>query len=160
MGGLYNVLFGWNPACVLLAPMLTEENPQEFFPRFRDCFIGDDNDSIVIYTRVGGGNRSYETNEPHEPLSDYDEGYSNEEVKLYQMPTFIRTWDDDFDNTYGCYEFGVPDEWKGDFENVKAGEFDKLSDAYVNRMQTCYPKLDIRAMLDKAIAGKDDGERD
>lgn len=148
MGGLYNVLFGWNPACVLLAPMLTDENPQTFFPRFRDCFIGDDNDSIVIYTRVGGGNRSYATVEPYEC---YDDEYSYGENKLYEMSTFIRTWDDDFDNTYGYYEFGVPDEWRDDFEHVKNGEFGKLSDAYVERMQKCYPKLSIREMLGNLV---------
>ena len=152
MGGLYNVLFGWNPACVLLAPMLTEENPQEFFPRFRDCFLGDGKDSIVIYTRVGGGNRSYDTHDPYGPVSDYDEECSYEEVRLYQMPTFMRTWDDSFDNTYGYYEFGVPDEWRDDFECVKEGKLDKLSEKYVKRMQGCYPKLDIREVLDKAIA--------
>lgn len=52
MGGLYNVINGYNPACLLLAPMLTEENPQSFFPRFRDCFL--DGERIVIFTRVGG----------------------------------------------------------------------------------------------------------
>lgn len=141
MGGLYNTLFGWNPACVLLAPMLTDENPQEFFPRFRDCFLGDNKDTIVIFTRVGGGNRS----------EGPDDEYSYGEEKLYDMPTFIRTWDDDFDDTYGYYEFGVPDEWKEDFEHVKNGEFDKLSDRYVDRMQKCYQKLDIREIIKKAM---------
>ena len=59
MGGLYNVLAGWDPACVWLAPMLTEENPQDFFPRFRDCWLSDSGDAIEIFTRVGGGNREY-----------------------------------------------------------------------------------------------------
>lgn len=58
MGGLYNMLAGWNPACVWLAPMLTDENPQYFFPRFRDCWLSDEGDTIIIFTRVGGGNRS------------------------------------------------------------------------------------------------------
>lgn len=145
MGGLYNMLFGWNPACVFVAPMLTDENPQKFFPRFRDCFIGDNDDTIVIYTRVGGGNRS--------DGPDDEWGYG--EHKLYDMPTFIRTWDDDYDSTYGYYEFGVPDEWREDFEHVKNGEFDKLSEAYVDRMQKCYEKLDIKALLGKVMEKKD-----
>lgn len=139
MGGLYNVLHGWNPACVLLAPMLTDENPQDFFPRFRDCYLGDNKDTIVIFTRVGGGNRS--------ESPDDEWGYG--EHKLYGMPTFIRTWDDDFDPTYGYYEFGVPEEWHEDFELVKVGKIDKLSEAYVERIQTCYKKLDIRELLGK-----------
>ena len=108
MGGLYNAVFGYNPGCLLLAPMLTDQNPEEFFPRFRDCFLGDGGETIVIFTRVGGGNRS----------EGPDDEYSYGEEKLYDMPTFIRTWDDDFDDTYGYYEFGVPDEWKEDFEHI------------------------------------------
>lgn len=141
MSGLYNSLFGWNPACLWLAPMLADENPQNFFPRFRDCYLGDKGETIVIFTRVGGGNRS---NGP-------DDEWSYGEEKLYDMPTFIRTWDDGFDSTYGYYEFGVPEEWRDDFEHAKNGEFDKFSDRYVDRMQKCYQKLDIREIIKKAM---------
>lgn len=129
MGGLYNAINGHSPACLLLAPMLTEENPQSFFPRFRDCFL--DGERIVIFTRVGGGNRS--------------EGYGEE--KLYAMPTFARTYDDDFDSTYGYYEFGVPDEWREDFERVREGRIGDLSERYVERIQGCFPDLDVRGIL-------------
>ena len=151
MGGLYNAVFGYNPGCLLLAPMLTDQNPEEFFPRFRDCFLGDSGETIVIFTRVGGGNRS----------EDPDDEYSFGEEKLYDMPTFIRTWDDDFDDTYGYYEFGVPDEWKEDFEHVKRQEFDQLSEAYVDRMQTCFKNLNIRAILLRDVdATGEDAEGD
>lgn len=139
MGGLYNMMFGWNPACVLLAPMLTDENPQYFFPRFRDCYLSEDKDHIEIYTRVGGGNR---------------EEYEDEIEDLRSMPTYVSDEDDDFDCTYATFTFGVPEEWRADFEHVRAAEFDKLSDAYVERMQTCYPKLDIRKMLAKQESGE------
>ena len=132
MSGLYNALFGWNPACVLLAPMLTDENPQTYFPRFRDCYLSEDKGHIEIYTRVGGGNREY---------------YADEIEKLCSMPTYVSDEDDDFDCTYATFTFGVPEEWRADFEHVKVREFDELSDAYVERMQKCYPKLDIRQML-------------
>ncbi len=141
MGGLYNMLAGWNPACVWLAPMLTDENPQDFFPRFRNCWLSDSGDTIIIFTRVGGSNRS----------DGPDDEYGYGEYKLYDMPTFIRTWDDDFDSTYGYYEFGVPEEWREDFEHAKNGEFDKYSDRYVDRMQKCYQKLDIREIIKKAM---------
>ena len=134
MSGLYNVLFGWNPACVMLAPMLTDENPQQFFPRFRDCYLSEDEDHIEIYTRVGGGNR---------------DDYADEIEKLCSMPTYVSDEDDDFDYTYATFTFGVPEEWRADFEHVRAGEYHKLSDVYVERMQKCYPKLDIRKMLSK-----------
>ena len=51
---LYNLLFGFNPACVTILPMLGRK--QEAYPRFRDWFVTDDN-NIAIYTRVGGNNR-------------------------------------------------------------------------------------------------------
>ena len=80
MGGLYNAIFGMNPATVLVAPMLTDEWPGSYFPRFRDCYVEDGN--IVIYTRVGGGNRFENHGDP-----DFDFG----ESKLYDLPTFIKT---------------------------------------------------------------------
>ena len=141
MGGLYNYLYGWNPACLWLAPMLTDKNPEEFFPRFRDCYLGEGEDTIVIFTRVGGGNRS--------EGPDDEDGFG--EYKLYEMPTYISTWDDDFDSTYGYYEFGVPEEWQKDFELVKANKFDELSDAYIDRIQGCYKKLDVREIVKKAM---------
>ena len=137
MSGMYNMLFGWNSACVLLAPMLTDENPQQFFPRFRDCYLSGDN--IEIFTRVGGGNR---------------DDYAEEIERLRSMPTYVSDEDDSFDCTYATFTFGVPDEWRSDFEHVKAREYDKLSDVYFNRMQECYPSLDIRQMLAKP-KGKD-----
>lgn len=51
--------------------------------------------------------------------------------------------------------FGVPEEWREDFEHVKNGELDKLSEAYVGRMQKCYEKLDIKDLLSKVTEKKD-----
>lgn len=127
MSGLYNVVFGMNVATVLLAPMLTEERPESYFPRFRDCYEEDGN--IVVYTRVGGGNRFENHGDP-----DYDCG----ESKLYELPTFVETYDDKFDSTYGYYVFGVPDEWRDDFDRVMGGRLGELSDAYVERIAKCY----------------------
>lgn len=120
MSGLYNAVFGMNVATVLLAPMLTEERPESYFPRFRDCYEEDGN--IVVYTRVGGGNR--------------DCGFGEDE--LYELPTFVETYDDEFDSTYGYYVFGVPDEWRDDFDRVMGGRLGELSDAYVERIAKCY----------------------
>lgn len=79
---LYNMLNGVNPATFFILPML-DKHPDEY-PRFRDCFIGEDKNSIVIYTRVGGSNRNC--------------GFGEEE--LYKHPNFIKTYDDCFDSTY------------------------------------------------------------
>lgn len=146
MSGLYNAIFGMNPATVLVAPMLTEERPERYFPRFRDCYVEDGR--IVVYTRVGGGNRFENHGDP-----DYDFG----ESKLYELPTFIETYDDDFDSTYGYYVFGVPDEWEADFERVTAGRLGELSDAYVERIAKCY-EADAGKLKESLAAAEMDAE--
>lgn len=119
---LYNMINGVNPATFLILPMLGK-HPDEY-PRFRDCFVSDDGERIVVYTRVGGNNRNG--------------GYGEE--ALYEDPNFVTTYDDDEDNTYGYYEFNVPEEWKDDFEKIKNGE--KPSDEYIDQMCKVYPKIE------------------
>ena len=86
---LYNILFGKNPdtAAILSALSLSEASIQ----RFRDCWIDEDNNRIVIYTRTGGGNREYFPNEA-----------------LTSHPLYLYDEDDDFDNTYASYYFSLP----------------------------------------------------
>ena len=105
---LYNMMMGFNPACVVIMPMLGRK--QDEYPRFRDCFVTDEG-NIAIYTRVGGGNR--------------DCGYGEDE--LYKDENFITTYDDEYDNTYGTYEFRVPEKWKTDFDLIMDG---KSSEVY------------------------------
>lgn len=124
MGGLYNTLFGYNPACVFLLPLLGRK--AEEYPRFRDCFLSDDGERILIYTRVGGNNRN--------------SGYGEEE--LYKDPLFVTTYDDDFDETYGTYEFNVPEKWREDFEKVKEFKYTEVSDEYVDLLIEHYPKME------------------
>lgn len=154
MSGLYNVVFGYNRATMLLAPMLTDDDPREFFPRFRDCYTEDGD--IVIYTRVGGANRTFDTEHPHAPLHGGDIDWGFGEDKMYAMPTFKRTYDDGFDATYGYYVFGVPDEWADDFKALLDGRPSEVSDGYVNRVAKCFgvDASDIRDVL----AGLDSSE--
>lgn len=127
----YNAIFGFNPACVVFMPMLGRK--QDDYPRFRDCFLSDDNERIVIYTRVGGNNRG--------------SGYGEEE--LIKDPNFVRTYDDDFDSTYGYYEFNVPEKWKEDFEKIVQGKMNEISDEYYNYVCEFYPKLAEEGVLEK-----------
>lgn len=128
---LYNLINGVNPTTFFFLPMLGK-HPDEY-PRFRDCFIGEDHNSIIVYTRVGGNNRNC--------------GFGEEE--LYKHPNFIRTYDDDFDNTYGYYVFSIPDEWQDDFKALLTKE--KVSDAYLEQMCKVFPKLEdkFRSMFKK-----------
>ena len=113
---------GVNPATFLILPMLNK-HPDEY-PRFRDCFVTDDKQHILILTRVGGGNRNC--------------GFGEE--KLEQDPLFVKTYDAEWDSTYGYYEFRVPDKWKAEFDSILAGN--KPSKEYLEQMCKVYPKLE------------------
>jgi len=126
---LYNMVNGFNPACVMILPMLGRRNTE--YPRFRDCFVTEEG-RIVIYTRVGGGNRNT--------------GYGEEE--LYKDPNFVKTYDDEYDSTYGNYEFNVPDKWKADFDHIMAGEMKEVSEEYVNLVKQFYPVLNDAGKID------------
>ena len=131
MSGLYNIINGYNIACVLILPMLGRK--QEEYPRFRDCFVEDG--MIAIYTRVGGGNRGC--------------GFGEEE--LYKDPNFIETYDDDFDNTYATYLFNVPEKWKQDFNKIMDGNAKEVSDDYYNYVKEFYPVLAEKGIIDKVF---------
>lgn len=127
---MYNMVNGFNPACVFVLPLLGK--PSDYYPRFRDCFITEDG-NIAVYTRVGGGNRDY--------------GYGEE--KLYEDENFVKTYDDDFDTTYATYEFRCPEEWKDDFEKIRGGRLTEVSDKYVEYIEKFYPKLAEEGVIKK-----------
>ena len=127
---LYNMMNGFNPACVLIMPMLGRK--QDEYPRFRDCFVTEEN-NIAIYTRVGGGNRNC--------------GYGEEE--LYKDENFLTTYDDDFDSTYATYEFKVPEKWKANFDKIICGDFAAVSVGYIEYLKQFYPKLAEQGVFEK-----------
>ena len=129
---LYNMTHGFNPACVFILPLLGRK--QNEYPRFRDCFVTDDS-NIAIYTRVGGGNRNC--------------GYGEEE--LYKDDNFLRTYDDEFDSTYGTYEFKVPDKWKEDFDKIINGRMSEVSMEYINYLKEFYPLLTERGVFNEVF---------
>ena len=131
MSGLYNIINGYNIACVLILPMLGRK--QEEYPRFRDCFVKDG--MIAIYTRVGGGNRGC--------------GFGEEE--LYKDPNFIKTYDVDFDSSYATYLFNVPEKWKPDFNKIMDGNSKEVSDDYYNYVKEFYPVLAEKGIIDKVF---------
>ena len=130
---LYNAIMGYNPACVMILPMLGRHSNE--YPRFRDCFVTDDFQRIQIYTRVGGGNRNC--------------GFGEE--KLYDDPNYVRTYDDEDDSTYGYYEFNVPEEWKQDFVHIIDGDMASVSDKYVDHVKSFYPELAKDGTIDMAF---------
>lgn len=115
---LYNLLFGKNAAAdVLLATLGFTESD---VPRFRDCFI--ENDNIVIYTRTGGGNRDYYDSEEScrdnypeyfdkgdDPTGPWNSNLTNNKFYLYDE-------DGDYDSTYANFYFRFPDEFADDLK--------------------------------------------
>lgn len=130
---LYNMLNGYNPACFFILPMLGRK--REDYPRFRNCYVTDEN-NIAIFTRVGGNNRNC--------------GFG-EEI-LYNDENFIKTYDDDFDSTFGIYEFKVPDKWKNDFDKILNNEIADVSKEYIEYLKIFYPKLASEGIIDKVFS--------
>ena len=137
---LYNLICGFNPACYFIMPMLGRK--QDEWPRFRDCFVTEDN-QIAIYTRVGGNNRG--------------QGYGEEE--LYKDPNFVKTFDDSFDDTYATYVFNVPEKWKADFDKLMEKKFSETSEEYQTMLREFFPKLNESGLFDKVFA-KENVEED
>ena len=133
---MYNMVHGYNPACVLILPMLGRKEVE--WPRFRDCFVTEDGERIAIFTRVGGNNRNC--------------GFGEEE--LYKDPLFVKTYDDEEDSTYATYEFNVPEKWKSDFDLIVAGEIQKVSDEYIKHVKEFYPTLAEKGIIDAAFCRK------
>jgi hypothetical protein len=102
MSGLYNMVFGVNG---LAGPLLHSLNiDPASVSRFRDCFLSDE-DTIVIYTRTGGGNRAE---------------YAEENELLRGHSSYLRDEDDSFDSTYALFHFALPEEFKPFLEKAKA----------------------------------------
>lgn len=92
---LYNALFGVNKFSHVLLQIL-DISPLDV-PRFRDCYLNEAGDQIVIFTRTGGGNR---------------EEYEAQNEALRRCPGFIIDEDDTLDPTYAKFHYRVPETYK------------------------------------------------
>lgn len=61
--------------------------------RLRDVYLSKDRTKVVIFTRIGGGNR---------------EAYKNAIKRLRNHKNYIKDYDDDFDDTYASFEYQIP----------------------------------------------------
>ena len=101
MSNMYNVVFGVNPNKDLLLNLL---NLQEgHFARFRDIYLDADR-NIVVYTRIGGPNRS---------------AYNYIYEELQQHPWYSSNKDDSFDLTYSKIIFIVPSMFQHLIKNIE-----------------------------------------
>lgn len=88
---LYNALFGYNKFAHILLRILDLDVVD--VPRFRDCYLNEAGDEIIIFTRTGGGNR---------------EEYAAQNEALRKRPGFIADADDTLDSTYAKFRYSVP----------------------------------------------------
>jgi hypothetical protein len=101
---LYHALFGVNPFSRALLQMLgTTEGS---IPRYRDCFLNEAGDEIIIHTRTGGGNRDHYD----EPNDDNLDGPWNGNLRA--IPGYKYDEDDDFDSTYADFHYAIPEAFK------------------------------------------------
>jgi hypothetical protein len=92
---LYNALFGYNKFAHILLRILDLDVVD--VPRFRDCYLNEAGDEIIIFTRTGGGNR---------------EEYEAQNEALRKRPGFIADADDTLDVTYAKFRYSVPETYR------------------------------------------------
>jgi hypothetical protein len=100
---LYNALFGTNKFSHVLLRMI-DVSPLDV-PRFRDCYLNEAGDEIVIFTRTGGGNR---------------QEYEAQNEALRRLPNYIADEDDTLDVTYAKFRYSVPEQYKAATQAIKA----------------------------------------
>lgn len=126
---LYNMINGVSPVAFYILPVLGK-HPDEY-ARFRDAFMGDPEradtkDKLIVYTRLGGGNR---------------ECYENDIEDIREMDGFLFDYDDDFDCTYANFVFDIPKKWAADVALIVGNKTAEVSDAYVDLVTGTYPKI-------------------
>ncbi len=89
---MYNMIHGVNETApiLLLAAGFRPEIVKHPGLRFRDCYCNEDGTEIILYTRIGGGNR---------------EAHADTIEKLRGRPNYIRDEDDSFDETFASFYF-------------------------------------------------------
>lgn len=91
---LYTQLFGENKEATSILGFANLN--REMFPRYRDVFLCDDGNNVIVYTRIGGPNRN---------------NYKQQIKNIKQHKQFIKDYDDKYDNTYAYFKFKVLPEY-------------------------------------------------
>lgn len=92
---LYSRIFGENPDAVALLGMIG--CTRDSFMRYRDIELIKEGTIIRVIARIGG---------PYK--KECRQTYNN--IKKNKL--FIRTYEDDFDDTYCYFEFDIPEQYK------------------------------------------------
>jgi hypothetical protein len=87
---LYNELLGENPIADKILMLLNMK--REDFGRYRDIYMKDGGDRIIVYTRTGGASSAF---------------FLEQTKAIAQHPLFVEAWDDSFDPTYHYITFSI-----------------------------------------------------
>lgn len=140
---MYNVLFGVNPLAPRLVGLVDLKVPlgggrcwnpdgRYLVPRFRDAWLEERGGELVVvlYTRCGRynlcwcGHEEYDREDFEGSLErlkglPHGEGCPFPHVKaLMEHPLLVRRYDDEEDPTYGYFEFRVPEDRRGEAEEL------------------------------------------
>lgn len=117
------MLHGVNPLSSVLLKVLDIDQPNGKWKsgRFRDIYINESGDEIIIYTRNGGGNREHYDEDIKEG-DDCDCTGCTITYHLPKHPNYLKDEDDDFDCTYAYVTFSVPKEFSEIVKNFSTGE--------------------------------------
>lgn len=110
---LYNMMNGTNVELVIKVSTMLNKRIDEIFPRFRDIFTEDgecpfaeDAYDVLVYTRMGGGNRACWEEETTEtcacPACQCD--------RLETEDFVLGSYDDAFDCTYRTFAVILPED--------------------------------------------------
>lgn len=124
---LYNTLFGVNDVADVLLAVL-KLHPYRSIPRFRDIYL--EEQTIVVYTRTGGGNRMFYENEKscreNYPQyftgeeKDYPVGPWNDDLRKHV--NYLSDVDCDFDCTYAYFSFSFPTGYEKELKSLASQE--------------------------------------
>lgn len=96
---MYNLIAGGqNPFIAILMMMLGFKTSSDV-PRLRDAWLTED--SIVVFARIGGGNRA---------------DYEDEIEKLRAMDGYVSDKDNEYDATYAEFTFKHPEEYAAEIK--------------------------------------------
>jgi len=117
MSSLYNMAIGGFNSFADICLGITKLDVDKI-GRFRNAWLSDDGKTIIILTKMGGGNR---------------EDYEEQIEYLKNQPNFIKEYDYEDDSVYAIFEYNVEDKF-----SVHTA---KLSDAMVATHQSAKTNL-------------------
>lgn len=95
-GDMYSLTVHKNPAALALIELVgLDFNFLVQECRLRDAYLSKDRTKVIVYTRLGGGNR---------------DSYKQSIDRLRSKYNYVKDYDDTFDSTYASFEFKIDED--------------------------------------------------